>query len=183
MQSLVFRCKVLIIPMKPFICSKESNFIKMDTFVTINGLRYLFHGYFLLIRDSVTHAQQKMLILVQHMIIQGCLISCGTVVFFQKSRNLSLPLLSNNNFYCATQSPMTKATSRAERARAPVSLRTPNNKVTGLQPYQAPSRHPALSAHQAFAQRYRLAAETTWDKERPKAAAQPPHNDTEANSA
>ena len=34
------------------------------------------------------------------MIMQGCVISCGTVVFFQKSRNLSRPLLTNNNFYC-----------------------------------------------------------------------------------
>ena len=35
------------------------------------------------------------------MIMQGCVISCGTVVFFQKSHNLSRSLLSNNNFYCA----------------------------------------------------------------------------------
>ena len=35
------------------------------------------------------------------MIMQGCVISCGTVVFFQKSRNLSRSLLTNNNFYCA----------------------------------------------------------------------------------
>ena len=28
------------------------------------------------------------------------MISCGTVVFFQKSRNLSRSLLTNNNFYC-----------------------------------------------------------------------------------
>ena len=34
------------------------------------------------------------------MIMQGCVISCGTVVFFQKSRNLSRSLLTNNNFYC-----------------------------------------------------------------------------------
>ena len=33
--------------------------------------------------------------------MQGCEISCGTVVFFQKSRNLSRSLLTNNNFYCA----------------------------------------------------------------------------------
>ena len=32
--------------------------------------------------------------------MQGCVISCGTVVFFQKSRNLSRSLLTNNNFYC-----------------------------------------------------------------------------------
>ena len=35
------------------------------------------------------------------MIMQGCVISCGTVVFFQKSRDLSRSLLTNNNFYCA----------------------------------------------------------------------------------
>ena len=34
------------------------------------------------------------------MLMQGCVISCGTVVFFQKSRNLSRSLLTNNNFYC-----------------------------------------------------------------------------------
>ena len=34
------------------------------------------------------------------MIMQGYVISCGTVVFFQKSRNLSRSLLTNNNFYC-----------------------------------------------------------------------------------
>ena len=34
------------------------------------------------------------------MIMQGCVISCGTVVFFQISRNLSRSLLTNNNFYC-----------------------------------------------------------------------------------
>ena len=34
------------------------------------------------------------------MIIQGCVILCWTVVFFQKSRNLSRSLLTNNNFYC-----------------------------------------------------------------------------------
>ena len=33
--------------------------------------------------------------------MQGCVISCGTVVFFQKSRNLSRSLLTNDNFYCA----------------------------------------------------------------------------------
>ena len=33
-------------------------------------------------------------------IYEGCEISCGTVVIFQKSRNLSL--LTNNNFYCAS---------------------------------------------------------------------------------
>ena len=33
--------------------------------------------------------------------MQGCVILCGTVVFFQKSRNLSRSLLTNNNFYCA----------------------------------------------------------------------------------
>ena len=33
--------------------------------------------------------------------MQGCVISCETVVFFQKSRNLSRSLLTNNNFYCA----------------------------------------------------------------------------------
>ena len=32
--------------------------------------------------------------------MQGCVISCGTVVFFQKSRNLLRSLLSNNNVYC-----------------------------------------------------------------------------------
>ena len=32
--------------------------------------------------------------------MQGCQISCGTVVFSQKSRNLSRSLLTNNNFYC-----------------------------------------------------------------------------------
>ena len=32
--------------------------------------------------------------------MQGCVISCGTVVFFQKSHNLSRSLLTNNNFYC-----------------------------------------------------------------------------------
>ena len=36
------------------------------------------------------------------MIMQGCVISCRTVVFFQKSRNLSRSLLTNNNFYCVT---------------------------------------------------------------------------------
>ena len=35
------------------------------------------------------------------MIMQGCVISCGTVVFFHKSRNLSRSLLTNSNFYCA----------------------------------------------------------------------------------
>ena len=35
------------------------------------------------------------------MIMQGCVITCGTVLFFQKSRNLSQSLLTNNNFYCA----------------------------------------------------------------------------------
>ena len=35
--------------------------------------------------------------------MQGCVISCGTVVFFQKSRNLSRSLLTNNKFYCAFQ--------------------------------------------------------------------------------
>ena len=34
------------------------------------------------------------------MIMQGCVISCGTVVFFQKPRNLSRSLVTNNNFYC-----------------------------------------------------------------------------------
>ena len=34
------------------------------------------------------------------MIMQGCVISCGRVVFFQKARNLSRSLLTNNNFYC-----------------------------------------------------------------------------------
>ena len=34
--------------------------------------------------------------------MQGCVISCGTVVFFHKSRNLSRSLLTNNNFYCAS---------------------------------------------------------------------------------
>ena len=33
--------------------------------------------------------------------MQGCVISCGTIVFFQDSRNLSRSLLTNNNFYCA----------------------------------------------------------------------------------
>ena len=37
--------------------------------------------------------------------MQGCVISYGTVVFFQKSRNLSRSLLTNNNFYCATLAP------------------------------------------------------------------------------
>ena len=32
--------------------------------------------------------------------MQGCVISCGTVVFFQKSRNLSRSLLTYNKFYC-----------------------------------------------------------------------------------
>ena len=32
--------------------------------------------------------------------MQSCVISCETVVFFQKSRNLSRSLLTNNNFYC-----------------------------------------------------------------------------------
>ena len=32
--------------------------------------------------------------------MQGFVISCGAVVFFQKSRNLSRSLLINNNFYC-----------------------------------------------------------------------------------
>ena len=32
------------------------------------------------------------------MIMQGCVIPCGTVVFFQKSRNLSPSLLTNNHF-------------------------------------------------------------------------------------
>ena len=31
----------------------------------------------------------------------GCVISCGTVVFFQKSCNLSRSLPTNNNIYCA----------------------------------------------------------------------------------
>ena len=31
--------------------------------------------------------------------MQGCVISCGTVVFSQKLRNLSRLLLTNNNFY------------------------------------------------------------------------------------
>ena len=35
-----------------------------------------------------------------HMIMQSCEISYGIVVFFQKSRNLSRSLLTNNNFYC-----------------------------------------------------------------------------------
>ena len=34
------------------------------------------------------------------MIMQGCVISCETAVFFQKSRNLPRSLLTNNNFYC-----------------------------------------------------------------------------------
>ena len=33
--------------------------------------------------------------------MQGCVISCRTIVFFRKSRNLSRSLLTNNNFYCA----------------------------------------------------------------------------------
>ena len=33
--------------------------------------------------------------------MQGCVISYGTVVFFQKSRNLLRSMLTNNNFYCA----------------------------------------------------------------------------------
>ena len=33
--------------------------------------------------------------------MQGCVIPCGTVVFFQKSCNLSRSLLTYNNFYCA----------------------------------------------------------------------------------
>ena len=33
--------------------------------------------------------------------MQGCVISCGTVVFFQTSRNLSWSLLTSNNFYIA----------------------------------------------------------------------------------
>ena len=37
--------------------------------------------------------------------MQGCVISCGTVVFFQKSRNLSRSLLTSNNFYCAYEAP------------------------------------------------------------------------------
>ena len=32
--------------------------------------------------------------------MQGCVIYCGTVVFFKKSHNLSRLLLTNNNFYC-----------------------------------------------------------------------------------
>ena len=36
------------------------------------------------------------------MIMQGCVISCGTVVFIQKSRNLSRLLLTNNDFYCGS---------------------------------------------------------------------------------
>ena len=32
--------------------------------------------------------------------MQGCVISCGAVMFFQKSRNLLRSLLTNNNFYC-----------------------------------------------------------------------------------
>ena len=35
--------------------------------------------------------------------MQGCVISCGTVVYFQKSCNLSRSLLTNNNFYCAKE--------------------------------------------------------------------------------
>ena len=38
--------------------------------------------------------------------MQGCVISCGTVVFFQKSRNLSRSLLTNNNFYCVYGMPI-----------------------------------------------------------------------------
>ena len=37
------------------------------------------------------------------MIMQGCVIECGAVLFFQKSRNLSRSLLTNNNFYCAKE--------------------------------------------------------------------------------
>ena len=36
------------------------------------------------------------------MIMQGCVISCGTVVFFQKSCNLSRSSLTSNSFYCAS---------------------------------------------------------------------------------
>ena len=35
--------------------------------------------------------------------MQGCVIPYGTVVFFQKSRNVSQSLLINNNFYCAIE--------------------------------------------------------------------------------
>ena len=34
------------------------------------------------------------------MSMQGCVIPCGTVEFFQKSCNLSRSLLTNINFYC-----------------------------------------------------------------------------------
>ena len=35
--------------------------------------------------------------------MQGCVITCGSVVFFQKSRNLSRSLLTKNNFYCGIE--------------------------------------------------------------------------------
>ena len=35
--------------------------------------------------------------------MQGFVISCGTEVFFQKSRNLSRSLLTRNNFYCGVK--------------------------------------------------------------------------------
>ena len=44
------------------------------------------------------------------MILQGCVIPCGTVVFFQKSRNLSRSLLTSNNFYSETTKVVTSST-------------------------------------------------------------------------
>ena len=47
--------------------------------------------------------------------MQGWVISCGTVVFFQKSRNLSRSLLTNNNFYCDPALCLTEAVPALKR--------------------------------------------------------------------
>ena len=49
------------------------------------------------------------------MIMQGCVILCGKVVFFQKPCNLSRSLLTNNNFYCAKPSQDCKYVSTEDR--------------------------------------------------------------------
>ena len=55
------------------------------------------------------------------MIMQGCVISCLTIVFFQKSRNLSRSLLTNNNFYCDITGILIVSIYRAETYGLPCS--------------------------------------------------------------
>ena len=54
--------------------------------------------------------------------MQGCVISCGTVVFFQISRNLSRSLLTNNNFYCARARSVSVFPCEKEKKRTQVDL-------------------------------------------------------------